>query len=64
MGIEQTEEASNLWFAFRMGRMGRMNELKNRGVKDMLLVSVDGLTGFPEAIAYSSRRNSICVWST
>jgi transposase-like protein len=31
--------------------MGIMNELKNRGVKDMLLAAVDGLTGFPEAIA-------------
>jgi transposase-like protein len=28
-----------------------MNELKNRGVKDILLAAVDGLTGFPDAIA-------------
>jgi transposase-like protein len=28
-----------------------MNELKNRGVQDILLAAVDGLTGFPEAIA-------------
>jgi transposase-like protein len=28
-----------------------MNELKNRGVRDILLAAVDGLTGFPEAIA-------------
>jgi transposase-like protein len=27
-----------------------MNELKNRGVTDIFLVVVDGLTGFPEAI--------------
>src|SRR5947209_1841946 len=27
-----------------------MNELRNRGVPDMLLVIVDGLKGFPEAI--------------
>jgi transposase-like protein len=31
--------------------MGIMNELKNRGVKDILLAAVDGLTGFPDAIA-------------
>jgi transposase-like protein len=31
--------------------MGIMNELKNRGVADILLAAVDGLTGFPEAIA-------------
>jgi transposase-like protein len=31
--------------------MGIMNELKNRGVTDILLAAVDGLTGFPDAIA-------------
>jgi putative transposase len=28
-----------------------MNSLKNRGVQDILIASVDGLTGFPEAIS-------------
>ena len=28
-----------------------MNSLKNRGVQDILIANVDGLTGFPEAIA-------------
>ena len=28
-----------------------MTELKNRGVEDILIASVDGLKGFPEAIA-------------
>jgi len=28
-----------------------MNDIKNRGVEDILIASVDGLTGFPEAIA-------------
>jgi transposase-like protein len=31
--------------------MGIMNELKNRGVTDILLAAVDGLTGFPDDIA-------------
>jgi transposase-like protein len=31
--------------------MSIMNELKNRGVQDILLAAVDGLTGFPDAIA-------------
>jgi transposase-like protein len=31
--------------------MGIMNELKHRGVKDILLAAVDGLAGFPDAIA-------------
>nr|WP_281054598.1 transposase [Treponema primitia] len=28
-----------------------MNELKNRGITDILLAAVDGLTDFPDAIA-------------
>jgi transposase-like protein len=31
--------------------MGIMNEVKNRGVRDMLLAAVDGRSGFPDAIA-------------
>ena len=27
-----------------------MNELKNRGISDILIAVVDGLKGFPEAI--------------
>jgi transposase-like protein len=30
--------------------MGILNELKNRGIKDILIAAVDGLTGFPDAI--------------
>jgi transposase-like protein len=30
--------------------MGMLNELKNRGVQDILIAAVDGLTGFPDAI--------------
>src|SRR6202047_1629174 len=41
--IEQTEGAK---FWLRV-----MNELKNRGVADILIAVVDGLKGFPEAIA-------------
>jgi putative transposase len=40
--IEQTEGAK---FWLRV-----MNELKNRGVQDVLIAIVDGLRGFPEAI--------------
>ncbi len=42
MWIEQNEGAK---FWLRV-----MNELKNRGVEDILLAVVDGLKGFPEAI--------------
>jgi putative transposase len=37
-------ESSKYW-------MGVLNGLKNRGVSDILIVSVDGLTGFTEAIS-------------
>ena len=30
--------------------MGILNEVKNRGVQDILIAAVDGLTGFPDAI--------------
>ena len=40
--IEQTEGAK-FW-------MKVMNELRNRGVEDILIAVVDGLKGFPEAI--------------
>ena len=36
-------ESSKYW-------LNVLNELRNRGVNDVLLFSVDGLTGFPEAI--------------
>jgi len=37
-------ESSKYW-------LGLLNSLKNRGVQDILIMSVDGLTGFSEAIA-------------
>jgi transposase-like protein len=42
MWIERNE-GSKFW-------MGILNELKNRGVQDILLAAVDGLSGFPDAI--------------
>ena len=30
--------------------MGILNELKNRGVRDILIAAVDGLGGFPDAV--------------
>jgi len=42
MWIERNE-GSKFW-------LGILNELKNRGVGDILIAAVDGLTGFPDAI--------------
>ncbi|BBE29891.1 hypothetical protein OSSY52_19300 [Tepiditoga spiralis] len=36
-------ESSKFWLRV-------LNDLKNRGIKDILIASVDGLTGFPQAI--------------
>jgi transposase-like protein len=43
MWIERNE-GSKFW-------MGILNELKHRGVQDILIAAVDGLSGFPDAIA-------------
>jgi putative transposase len=44
LGLYLSEsEGANFW-------LGVLTDLKNRGVVDILIASVDGLTGFPEAI--------------
>jgi putative transposase len=48
-----TEEILGLWIEQTEGAkfwLRVMNELKNRGVEDVLIAAVDGLKGFPEAI--------------
>jgi putative transposase len=49
-----TKEILGLWLEQNEGAkfwLRVMNELKNRGVEDVLIAVVDGLKGFPEAIA-------------
>ena len=48
-----TKEVLGLWLEQNEGakfRLRVMNEMKNRGVGDILIAVVDGLKGFPEAI--------------
>jgi len=42
---------------------GVLNELRNRGVQDVLIAAVDGLTGFPEAInaAFPKTEVQLCM---
>lgn len=50
---EGVREVPGLWIADNEGArfwLSVMNELKNRGVQDILTAVVDGLKGFPEAI--------------
>ena len=53
--ISETESAK-FW-------MGVLNDLKNRGVDDILITCVDGLKGFPEAIKaiYPQTEVQVCV---
>ena len=50
---EGEREGLGLWIADTEGArfwLSVMNELRNRGVQDILIAVVDGLKGFPEAI--------------
>jgi transposase-like protein len=49
-------EGAKFWLAC-------LTDLQNRGVQDFLIVSVDGLSGFPEAIAavYPQARVQLCL---
>ena len=37
--------------------LGVLNDLRARGIEDILIASIDGLKGFPEAIAASISKN-------
>lgn len=54
VNMQGRKELLGLWMSETEGAkfwLGVLTELKNRGVKDVLIACVDGLTGFPEAIA-------------
>ena len=51
--MDGQKELLGLWIEQNEGAkfwLGILNELHNRGVRDILIAAVDGLTGFPEAI--------------
>ncbi len=59
-------EVLGLWIADNEGAkfwLSVMNELKNRGVQDILIAVVDGLKGFPEAItaAFAQTTVQTCI---
>ena len=54
VNLEGRKELLGLWIDQSEGAkfwLRILNELKNRGLQDVLIAAVDGLTGFPEAIA-------------
>jgi transposase-like protein len=68
LGIDTTghKDILGIWIGEKEGAhywLGVLNELKNRGVEDILIACVDGLKGFPEAIAqvYPHAETQLCV---
>ena len=66
VNMEGYKELLGLWVGESEGSkfwLGVLNELKNRGVKDILIACVDGLTGFPDAIeaAYPKTQVQLCI---
>jgi putative transposase len=66
INLEGYKELLGLWIGEHEGAKFWLNvltELKNRGVQDILIACVDGLTGFPEAIetAYPKTQVQLCV---
>ena len=54
VNLDGEREVLGLWFQETEGAkfwLQVLNDLKHRGVRDILICCVDGLTGFPEAIA-------------
>ena len=51
--MDGRKDVLGLWTSGNEGAkfwLGVLTELKNRGVKDILIACVDGLKGFPQAI--------------
>lgn len=64
--MEGHKELLGLWVGENEGAkfwLSILTELKNRGVKDILIACVDGLTGFPDAIAseYPKTEVQLCI---
>jgi putative transposase len=53
INMEGRKEVLGIWFAENEDAkfwLSVLTEIQNRGVEDILIASVDGLNGFPEAI--------------
>jgi putative transposase len=66
VNFEGKKEVLGLWIAENEGAkfwMGILTELKNRGLQDILIACMDGLTGFPEAVrsVYPETRVQLCI---
>jgi putative transposase len=66
IGLDGRKEVLGLWTGDTEGSkfwLAVMNELKNRGVQDILIACVDGLKGFPEAIesVFPEAQVQLCI---
>jgi len=66
VNFEGQKEVLGLWIAETEGAkfwMSVLTELKNRGVQDILIACMDGLTGFPEAVRsiFPNTRVQLCI---
>jgi putative transposase len=64
--LQGKKELLGLWLSETEGAkfwLSCLTDLKNRGVSDLLIVCVDGLTGFPDAIrtAYPQAKVQLCI---
>jgi putative transposase len=66
INLEGKKELLGLWLGENEGAkfwLSIMSELKNRGLADILIAAVDGLTGFPDAIrtVYPATEVQLCI---
>ena len=66
VNMEGEKELMGLWIAHNEGAkfwLSVLTELKNRGMQDMFIACVDGLTGFPEAIetVFPDTQVQLCI---
>src|SRR5271169_4003577 len=64
--LEGHKDVLGLWTSAHEGAkfwLGVLTELKNRGVRDVLIACVDGLKGFPQAIesVFPEARVQLCI---
>jgi putative transposase len=69
VNLSGKKELLGLWLGENEGAkfwLGIMTELKNRGVNDILIAAVDGLTGFPDAIrsVFPQTEIQLCIVHT
>jgi putative transposase len=64
--LEGRKEVLGLWKSSNEGAkfwLAVLTELKNRGVKDVLIACIDGLKGFPQAVeaVFPEARVQLCI---